>query len=521
MQGEFRADVSRDTFDASKQFSRVFLQQGRVQLDADWNEQGDIFSRYLRSLAADLIGPHGGNAAVAGFNLITTEAEIDNLKGESGNNLPADTVKSLKEALRASGFLIGAGRYYVDGTLCINESNEGFIQQAGYPFELNLPLDQIRETTGPYMIFLDVWERHISSFDDVDITEVALGGAETASRAQVVTSVFVLPPKLGDVTFYDQVQLSTDITTLKNAITANNDTDIRNARQTLLASAEATRKRLSIISKASMRARARVSGMPEGDCNIQPEAQYRGPENQLYRIEIHRSGVAWDGVTDRETPAGNANSAATFKWSRENGSLAFPILSLNSDLVRISSPGRDATRSLNVDDWVEVVDDNLTLKGESGPLRRIKSINPDDLTVTLNAPVDLSYDENSTVHPQLRRWDQRKSDGSSADNALLVTEATGEDPIDWITLEDGVQIQFPKATGNSYRAGDYWLVPARVATGDVLWPRKIESKVSVAKALPPHGIEHHYAPLAIVSIDNQNFILEQDCRRVFDYVAVI
>ncbi|HEY9501102.1 MAG TPA: DUF6519 domain-containing protein, partial [Pyrinomonadaceae bacterium] len=68
MQGEFRADVSRDTFDASKQFSRVFLQQGRVQLDADWNEQGDIFSRYLRSLAADLIGPHGGNAAVAGYN---------------------------------------------------------------------------------------------------------------------------------------------------------------------------------------------------------------------------------------------------------------------------------------------------------------------------------------------------------------------------------------------------------------------------------------------------------------------
>ena len=67
-----------------------------------------------------------------------------------------------------------------------------------------------------------------------------------------------------------------------------------------------------------------------------------------------------------------------------------------------------------------------------------------------------------------------ESDGTTADNAILVKEANGEDPIDWINLEDGVQIQFPKTAGNSYRAGDYWMVPARVATGDVLWPRKLE-----------------------------------------------
>ena len=36
------------------------MQQGRVQLDADWNEQADILLHYLRTLAADLIGPFGG-----------------------------------------------------------------------------------------------------------------------------------------------------------------------------------------------------------------------------------------------------------------------------------------------------------------------------------------------------------------------------------------------------------------------------------------------------------------------------
>src|SRR5260370_31162290 len=60
MQGEFRGDFTRDTFYAFKHFSRVLMQQGRVHLDADWNEQTSILLRYLQALAADLIGPHGG-----------------------------------------------------------------------------------------------------------------------------------------------------------------------------------------------------------------------------------------------------------------------------------------------------------------------------------------------------------------------------------------------------------------------------------------------------------------------------
>src|SRR5713226_3899059 len=51
-------DFSRNTFDASKHFSRVLMQQGRVQLDADFNEQGAILLSRLRLLARDLLGRH-------------------------------------------------------------------------------------------------------------------------------------------------------------------------------------------------------------------------------------------------------------------------------------------------------------------------------------------------------------------------------------------------------------------------------------------------------------------------------
>jgi len=40
-----------------------------------------------------------------------------------------------------------------------------------------------------------------------------------------------------------------------------------------------------------------------------------------------------------------------------------------------------------------------------------------------------------------------------------------------LTLADGVQIQFqksdPDGPAETYRTGDYWLIPARTATGDV------------------------------------------------------
>ena len=518
MQGEFRGDFSRDSFDPLKRFSRVLMQQGRVQLDSDWNEQSDILLHYLRSLATDLIGPHGGSGQ-PGFALILTEAEVDNLKDANGSALNADERRRLKTSLRESGFLFGIGRYYVDGLLCENDGYLGFTAQQGYPFSGNLTLDDIRDETGAFMVFLDVWERHVSCNEDGDICEVALGGPDTATRGQIVAAVVIPPPGPTAAPLYDQQLLADDAKGLRDARAANNQAAIDAAIKKLNEFSEQVRLALRGGSRATLRARARITGMPEGDCNIQPEAQYRGPENQLYRVEIQRGGIAWDGTTDNEEPAGNASTAATFKWSRDNSSIYFPILNLQGDSVKLSTLGRDSSRSLQVDDWVEIVADDLILQGQPGPVRQIKSINPDELTITLTEGVDLSYDEASTLHPVLRRWDQRSSDGETAESVLLVREGTGED-LNWIELEDGVQIQFPRDPNNRYRAGDYWLIPARVATGDVIWPRMQQGAKSVAKSVAPRGVDHHYAPIAVISVDGAKKItLEYDCRRIFGPLA--
>ena len=60
------ADLSRSTFRPERHYSAVVAQQGRVQLDADLNEQTAIQLHQARTLAADLIGPHGGPRDAAG-----------------------------------------------------------------------------------------------------------------------------------------------------------------------------------------------------------------------------------------------------------------------------------------------------------------------------------------------------------------------------------------------------------------------------------------------------------------------
>ena len=66
-----------------------------------------------------------------------------------------------------------------------------------------------------------------------------------------------------------------------------------------------------------------------------------------------------------------------------------------------------------------------------------------------------------------------------------------------------------EGTPNAYRAGDYWLIPARTATGDV----ECLGEVGQTEARPPHSVEHHYAPLAVV--DPANYPPEIDCRCTF------
>jgi len=86
-------DYSRQRFDVKNDFSGVLMQQGRVQLDADWNELVAILDRRLRAETTDIIG----RAVV-----------------------PKETPDGFRIQIVTGALTIGRGRMYVDGLLAEN-----------------------------------------------------------------------------------------------------------------------------------------------------------------------------------------------------------------------------------------------------------------------------------------------------------------------------------------------------------------------------------------------------------------
>jgi hypothetical protein len=122
-------------------------------------------------------------------------------------------------------------------------------------------------------------------------------------------------------------------------------------------------------------------------------------------------------------------------------------------------------------------------------------------------------------HALLRRWDHA-GDAATFGGALQITEQLVTDTTGWIKLEDGVEIWFLK--GGAYRAGDFWLIPARTATGDVEWPDELDANGDpkldtdgnpVAALQGPHGPYHHFAPLLLsANVAGSNRRVTRDCR---------
>lgn len=488
MNGDFKGDFTRDTFEKLNHFSRVLMQQGRVQLDADWNEQVDILLYYLRTLMVDLVGPRAvrGNDFMVTIAQSTQSAQMAQAASQPNPRRGTRARTSVSAGDSSPGFTIniGSGHFYIDGILVENDRNDFF-----YTFDA-----QQRQNNPTFLVYLDAWERQVTYIENNYIREAALGilGPDTATRSMVVWQVRVRNRTP------DGNLIPNPVPTPKENPTQFTDKLDADWIPTWIPAIESPYR-------GKLKAKAGdVSKQDTTPCIIPPESRFRGNENQLYRVEIHSEGPTGPG-------------GATFKWSRENGSVVLPISTLAGNIVTLDTLGRDKRFGLKQDDWVEIVDDDYYLLDRPNPLVQIDTVDFTNMQVILKNAPESSIGQNPAKHPFLRRWDQNGGenlDGDSVtvnENGIAIVEST--DDTNWFTLEDNIQIQFQAAdsgTQNAYHPGDYWLIPARVATGNVEWP--LDSN-GLPVAQDPHGIEHHYAPLALVSLASDKIGQICDLRR--------
>ncbi len=490
-----KGDFTRDTFDPSRHYTRVLMQQGRVQLDADSNEQNAIDARRDETTTADLVGECGGPAENAAFEITA---------GSSGD------------------FRLSSGRYYVNGIQCEAESEISYRNQ---PDRRDVPpLD-----AGTYLVFLDAWRRHLTMLDDEGIRESALGGPDTSTRVKTVWQVRAVP--------------ITDEDAAAPCARSSSEFDV-----------------LQRDNLPRLAAKTETPTTESDPCLVPATAGYRGLENQHYRVEIHNSGkpvgvcqstdgkavslkgnqlkkagakfvvgqvvelfsvetssdgeavkervLAWVTAVNGTTYSLNFAPSltgplrvrpvdATWKWSRENGSVAFGIQRFkpgSEDYVELTGSAPDENLGLHAGDWVELSNDALELEGQPGQIAQV--IDPDaGGFVMLSAKLDerLLPDGVLGEHTKLRRWE--------GIGAVTCVTAGSQG---WLGLESGVVIGFePNGTApvREFRTGDYWQIPARTASpdaesGKIDWP----SSAGSPAFLELTGIRHEYCRLGIITV---------------------
>jgi len=479
-----RGDYTRFTFEPHKRFTSVLLQQGRVQLDSDWNELSAINTHRQRTEASDVIGicgapEDGGGFAIEGIAPGTADLRITNgriyvagllceldperlpVTGFPTANkieLPSATLDGRPVAanqwLELSADGVAPELFQVtnvdETTITLSSSPGSFDPPAANPVarrvltymtqpDLPSPPPPVAGRTD--LMYLDVWQRHVTAVEDPQIREEALLGPDTATRIQTICQVRLAP----------------------NNNSCDNIDDLT-----------------ATLSGGRLSTRATPGSDDENLCLVPPGGGYTALENRLYRVEIHDEGDL--GV-------------ATYKWSRYNGAVAFPVARFEAtatDRIWLGTLGEDEVLGLSLGDWVEVLDDDTELAGETGTLVRVDGIDPGERSITITPAIPAATFAVAR-HARVRRWDE----DVAADG--FVTTAPG-----WNALENGVEIRFG---GEDFKAGDYWAFAARTNTG----------RVDVLTEAPPRNVDHHLCPLAVVqwSAAPLTATVLDDCRPPF------
>jgi len=464
-------DYSRVRFDPSNNFSGVLMQQGRVQLDSDWNEWVAASDRRMRAESIDslsAISPPG----TGGVAMVSPQ-----------------TPGAFELVVKDGTLIIGRGRMYVDGLVAENHGNKDgppsfdpVLAELQWPdtlpynkqpyFPSSPDLSKIEP--GQYLAYLEVWQRELTHLQQTELVEPALG-VDTTARLQTVWQVRFLPggegqtysccPPDGYVKEWNDLTLPTGGRLSTRTVDVGTNTD---------------------------------------PCDLPPSGGYRGSENQLYRIQIHEGG---------------GPGTATFKWSRDNATVATNVVGIvahniadhnnTTTTLNLASLGRDAVLRFKNGDWVEVLDDCRELSGEGkdarkrrGKMCRIITVDETAQTVTctpaLTTPDLLPVLDGADVatklaelHTRVIRWD---GDGE------IDVPSDGR----WIDLEDGIQVKFSLDSEDKkeFHCGDYWVAAARTA----------DASIELLDKEPPRGAHRHYAPLAMVTFGEDKSINVHDCR---------
>ncbi|NMF85086.1 DUF6519 domain-containing protein [Nodosilinea sp. P-1105] len=563
-------DITRSTFDPKKGYTSVRMQQGRLQLDADWNEQADIQNHLRRAYVTDMIGAGSG------------ASKVDPFTGD-----PSDTSFQLRAIATpplsnpsATDIALLPGHFYTRGVLCELAPESSFtvrkLDNQRLQVSPSLTIDGRRLRVGDWLMLAGDEGTHgtnstepsasligwrIKKIIDQGNREIQVDGAlddVTVTQMRRIVTYTSQPDYLLDEESEGFDRLSEQryfayLDVWERPVTAVDDPTLRDVALNVPDTTTRTktvwqlklRQPDETIQVNQLQVPAAIAtDWPQPWRDFEQAERDRAPRmnacarlcpdgttgsngrlgNYLYRVEIHHGN---DPVTSNGNGNGNGNQAVTFKWSRNNGSVVSPVKAIEGNVIRISKSSQDAWADSTPGQWLELLTAAQELRGEPGLLVPLRSATDTKLEFDDALIVGGSIPKNVS---KVRRWDHTVTD--TRQGVLAISS-------NWIELENGIKVQFAvteasepaESDGDTasdqaaktvpiiYRTGDYWLIPARAATNDIEWPSDradddvSNQGVSISRPIPqpPHGIEHQYALLAVV-----DFTSEDSIPKVYD-----
>lgn len=458
-------DISRDANDQAQHYDRVFMQQGRVITDDDFNEAERLDAEDSRRVRVDVIGPAG--SPDDGFRLKTVAGQLT----------------------------LSAGTFYVGGLRLELENDEPFNLQNDWLQQGSNPDESLTPPPGPQFdfVWLDVWQQPVSGVEDKELLEAALGGADTSARNRTMRRARVLKD-VGDV---DCAQAWADLlTSLNSEGTLNGD--------------------FELVPDAKLTVGPDGTAGTDDLCSPPVNGGYLGAENQAIRVQLtDATHFTW----------GFDNGAPLYRVKLlpdSTGALVnIHMLTVPKDQAHYPLEGQ----VVELLPWSALLSNGQKNAELSGFMAKVSGgYNPDtqDLTIAaapgndtgtppmafgqrwkarLQDPIIANEDPPEDEYLYMRVWNR----GGDTQSPPAINFVPGT-PVS--LAKTGIQVTF---SGTNLRKNDFWIIAARPETPNVFVPWELE------RGRPPHGVRRWIAPLGIIRWPGPRgaVVVEDDCRPTF------
>jgi hypothetical protein len=465
------SDRARVSFDPSRKWRGLVAQQGRVTVEADWNEAAAIQALSDRLTALDVIGPLGTPSP--GGYAVTAGGPGSPVSGGPGP------------------LTVGTGTVYVGGVR-LDLDHEVVLDGTPQPDWLDQSTDTLWVAPEPAgsspppgltneLVYLLAVEQEVSALEVPELADVALGGPDTMQRLRILQRFVRWPTNSADCS-----QAWTEVQAAWKTVGLDFDSTTM-----LLGSA----------------AQLEVSFDPvppnAGPCEPTATGGYLGPENQMIRVQV--------ASVDPST------GVPTIMWGFDDATFLYELQSAVP-----ASTGMVLTLTQNpVDNYhypqanqaVELLRDAAALSPTddgNGPFDYIASGSGFVTTVST------AYDPS---HINLTVADQPSADylSTSATPQLYLrvwqgtAEARAGTPVELKAAGATTGIRVTLTSSEGFHPGDFWCFAVRPSVPGLIYPARV-----AASAQPPDGPRVWACPVAFVAWPDGDSPAITSCIPSFD-----